>query len=86
MLFYRQANGTSRNWKNSFILRLFSNYSIMNRSSTAIQEDCEVSLRSSSQQPPGIHICQMRSASAVNRTRDVGSVTCVRWPTARPCR
>ena len=37
-----------------------------------------MSLRSSSQQPPGI-ICQQRSAPAVNRTRHVGSVTCARY-------
>ena len=39
--------------------------------STVIEGDREVSLRSSSQQPPVI-LCQMRSAPAVNRTHHVG--------------
>ena len=34
-----------------------------------------MSLRSSSQQPPGIHICQMRLAPAENQIRHEGSVT-----------
>ena len=45
--------------------------------STVIEGDCEVSLRSLSQQPP--NICQMRLAPAANQTRHVGSVTCARY-------
>ena len=55
-------------------LRLFSKYIELN--STVIERDCEVSVRFSSQQPPGIY--SMSNASAVNRTRLVGSVTCAR--------
>ena len=43
---------------------------------TVIEGDCQVSLRSSSQQPPVIRV---KCDSALNRTRHVGSVTCARY-------
>ena len=53
------------------IVNIFKLY--LTENSSIIEGDCEVSLHSSSQQPPGI--CQMRSATAINRDRRVGFVT-----------